>query len=204
MIEVVLNFKEATDGQKAFADKAIAMMKRIINHPEFLEKARTTTYTGRRFRIERLGVYYQTMTSSEIADIIQKGEEFRTAADSVIELTVRLRVLRANVLGSMSPPHPLITTNKTFFDDWLGADGREVSLAAHWLHEWLHVAGFRHKALSDGSPDRSDAAYMIGKICTEIGQDILNLDTPGLIASTAGQGYLDVPIAHEDEYERPE
>ncbi|MFH6943480.1 hypothetical protein ACHRV1_25980 [Flavobacterium aquidurense] len=47
-----------------------------------------------------------------------------------------------------------------------------MSLAANWLHEWLHVSGFRH---AGNNPDDSDVNYMVGTFVVETGREPLEI-----------------------------
>lgn len=98
-------------------------------------------------------------------------------------------------MGYVTGTNPLITTNTNWLDRQVdGPTTRKmdpVSIAAHWMHEWLHVAGLRHR--SSDRVDRRDAVYSIGSIMAEIGRDmarqsIMMFDQ--LFSETWGDGYL--------------
>jgi hypothetical protein len=73
-----------------------------------------------------------------------------------------------------------------------------LSLAAHWMHEWLHVAGFRHVKI-DGKPDRNDVNYSVCRFVVEVGRQHLQDDgVSEALAALDGQGYLDSSLEHLD------
>ncbi len=64
-----------------------------------------------------------------------------------------------------------------------------LSLAAHWMYEWMHVAGYRHLS---STPDRNDVVYKVGYLFREHGVNMVReKGTPEELLSDLGQGYLD-------------
>jgi len=88
----------------------------------------------------------------------------------------------------MTPPNPLITTNLYYIRSWMKKKDA-LSLAAHWMHEWMHVAGYRHLS---STPDRNDVVYKVGYLFREHGVNMVReKGTPEELLSDLGQGYLD-------------
>jgi len=187
MTDVVLHtIDNANQGQKKFANSAITRLKDIVNDPDFLYKVRNGNYSYRKYH-EDDGVYIEA-DNNLIVEIISKGKERNTQNNNTIDLQIKIDRLKPKVVGSVTPPNPSITTNSLFFNPWMEKSD-ELSLAAHWMHEWLHVAGFYHK---DKSPDQNDINYSIGKFVIEIGrQHALQNGISESKASTLGEGYLD-------------
>jgi hypothetical protein len=72
-------------------------------------------------------------------------------------------------------------------------NGSPVSLAAHWMHAWMHVSGFRH---NEGTVDRSDVPYMTGTFVVEVARERAALDQPSSAVEAIGQEYLDSYLEH--------
>ena len=221
MPTVKYDFPNASPDEKKFAQEAIDLLQDVVNSDEFMKFVQDDNYSGRRLRTAAAGKNYIQATNQQIVDIIKEGREFReNPANNTINLKVKLAKLGSNVLGSMNPPNPQITTNKTFFDQWKEQEDA-LSLAAHWMHEWMHVAGFRH-VKKNGSVDRHDVPYKTGKNVVTTGRAILinralaqlTIDksvesittcelSPIQLAKIrgAGEGYFNAPITHMDEAE---
>ncbi|MBA3578973.1 MAG: hypothetical protein H0W42_03210 [Gemmatimonadaceae bacterium] len=171
MPQVVLHsLANATVEGKDLAARAVALMQRIIDDPQFLDSVRTDpyAYSG---RMLDSGGYSPSTDNETIAQIIAGGKEITKVPDGVIDLTIKIRsfVFSPDTMGSVIPPAPLISTNKRFFRTWIDRDDVK-SVAAHWIHEWMHVAGFYHE---DASGDSRDVPYWTGQIAYKLGADLL-------------------------------
>lgn len=167
-----------------FATNSTQLLQRIVNDPIFAEKIQTAQFSSRRF-VQDNGTVINA-TNELISQIISGGKESKTDPDGVINLQVAIRKLGSSTVGSVMPPSPLITTNITFFENW-ESEGDTLSLAAHWLHEWLHVAGFRH---ASRRPNRTDVSYLVGTLVIETGRSFLAFFGRS-DAERQGQGYFD-------------
>lgn len=197
MTTVKLNFHDQNTDRINFADQVVVLLERIVNDTDFLNDVKIEKYAKSRFRKDDVGAIFTTkLTGVDIAKLIEGGKEFRTIPDNTINLEVRIRKLRKDsTVGAMDPPEPLITTNSTFFNKWL-KKGWIVSCAAHWMHEWLHVAGFRH--ITD---DHNDVPYVVGRLVAKAGKRLLKLDATNGIAISdkdLGNDYLKRPAGHEE------
>lgn len=157
-IKVTLHdLRGADDQQREFAEQAVTLLTKALNHPEFETLVRATSYStafqdsrGRRSRLPNQRVWA----------ILASGIELGTASDLEIDLRVRLKWLwRPSTMGWTNVGGPVIVTNTRYFNRWM-RDADPAYLAAHWLHEWLHVAGFVHE---DGHED-DDAPYVVGEL----------------------------------------
>ena len=188
------SFENATEYQIQFANSGIQWLKDVVNNEEFLKKIRHTTFTRRRFCTDT-GAYIEA-SNPFILKIIAYGKERSTQPDNTIDLMVKVAPLSPTVVGRIIPPDPLITTNILFFERWMNKND-SLSLAAHWMHEWLHVAGFRHVKLANGGPDRRDVNYTIGRYVVEVGRQNAIKDAVALaVVKDLGKGYLDSALEH--------
>ena len=159
---------QGTGKHLEFASKAINILTEVVNHADFEKKVLQTKFSycvltndqGKKV----------PATNEQVIAIIKSGKEWNKTADNNINLQIHLEKLRRKKVGYVTGTQPLITTNTRFFDYWLVED-MFLSLAAHWMHEWLHVAGFRHE---DSSVDEEDMNYTVGKIVMEVGKSLLS------------------------------
>jgi hypothetical protein len=184
----------ANELQEQFAGKAVGYLMGVVNNVDFLRKIRYSNFTRRRFCTDA-GAYIEA-SNPYILKIIASGKERNTQPDNSIDLNVKIATLYASTAGRIIPPDPLITTNALFFNSWMYKNDA-LSLAAHWMHEWLHVAGFRHVKLPNGDADRRDVNYTIGRYVVEIGrQETLRNGEAPAVANELGKGYIDAVPEH--------
>ena len=183
MTKVKLNsIINADEKQIKFAADAIKILEDVINDKNFISKIRETKFSRSRY-VDNNG-NINDIDNETIVDIIMEGKEQNTQIDNQIQLEIELKKLGRKTLGRVIPPYPLITTNILYFDFWIEKKD-PLSLAAHWMHEWLHVAGFRHLTKK---PDVNDVNYTIGKLVVAIGKThSLKLDTKNI-----GNSYIEL------------
>lgn len=189
-------YPESTPEQLEFAKKAASLLAEIINHKKFQSAIESAKFSycvlvDEHGRAQQVG-------NEKVLEIINAGQEWKSAPDSNLNLSVDIKKLRRKVVGVVHPPSPVITTNTRFFNYWVSIND-SLSLAAHWLHEWLHVAGFYHKG---GAVDENDLNYMVGKIAVEVGRSILK-PIADKKAAALGQGYLDAISDYFDAVNNP-
>lgn len=177
-------YPESTAQHLEFAKKSASFLSEIINHKKF-QSAIASAKFSYCVLVDEYGSPQQ-VGNEKVLEIINAGQEWKSTPDSNLNLSVNIKKLRRKVVGAVYPPSPVITTNSRFYDYWMNS-GDALSLAAHWLHEWLHVAGFYHKG---GAVDENDLNYVVGKIAVEVGRSILKATTDKK-AGAPGQGYLD-------------
>lgn len=103
-------------------------------------------------------------SNAEVADIIKDGKERGTAPDETIQISIVLKdAMPSTVLGEVEPPDSTVIINHKFFDKCLAANDA-TALASVLMHEWMHVAGFRHP----GTGMKHDVPYEIGFIVLEL------------------------------------
>ena len=156
----------ADEAQRAFIQCAIARLGEALADASFLSRVACADYTETRWT--PLHGQWRAMTGREIAHLIERGVERGGEADGVLQFRFALADLPGpesgkTVLGSTAlgcqPIHPA----RWFVDRCLAA-GDAVNLASHFMHEWMHLAGFYHW------PDnkaRGDAAYVAGRLVRE-------------------------------------
>lgn len=196
MLQVKLHsIKNATEEGEALANRAVALMQEIVNDRRFLSQVRSArfSYTA---RMLDSGEDAPSTDNDTIVHILSGGKEVTRQPDGVIDLTVVIRKfnwLYRKTMGSVTPPNPTISTNRRFFDAWV-ADDDVVTVAAHWLHEWMHAAGFYH---ATDSGDSDDVPYAVGEIAVRIGQSMAGAPHAEAVARVApGAGYLEAARDH--------
>ena len=155
--------------ERKFADEAVRLITKIVNDKEFIERVKQGKYSRAKFETEDFGKFKDPIPNEEIVELILKGKEQVSEANKKIDLKVKLTTtLPDNIYGSTPIRKTYFRTNRKFFKRWMNDDD-PLSLAAHWFHEWLHVAGFRHIKIN-GDPDRKDAVYKIARFATSVGK----------------------------------
>lgn len=151
------------------------------------------------------------VSASEIRDIIRDGRATGGPSDGILKLRVQLIEYGACTrlrcyMGYTNIGGTIIHTNVHWMDQHVNRNGNEhrgkdiVSIAAHWLHEWMHVAGFRHK--SNLRDDRQDVPYRVGSLLIEAARESSallkksNVEADGLVV---GQAYEEA-TAHQSEH----
>lgn len=141
--------------QTAIINRAIGLLQKAINHPDFQSGVIMATYSGAWF--EPMG---RQLTTAEIYAVISGGIESGATADGAIDLKIRLGRKRRGILGSTPLGRFPITTAYWLVDDCIALDQPE-ELAGHFMHEWLHVAGFYHYPKKGV---QRDVPYVVGEL----------------------------------------
>ena len=161
-ILVTLHALEGADArQRSLATRSAAALQEAVNDPEFERRVGAAPYKATMFSD---GDRNWAVPPSEIYAYIRSGAERGTAPDGEIDLAVRLADLPEGVVGETTPGKLPFRTARWFLDGCV-EDGDVVSPACHFIHEWLHVAGFYH------SPDnkaRGDVSYLVGDIVRDL------------------------------------
>lgn len=167
-IKVTLHrLKGAGDKQQRLAHRAVEELEWALNHPSFADRVRRARFTrwhsDEQQRATELPV-------QEILTIIESGRELYSDGDHEIDLSVRLRYMR-RAIGVTSIGGPIIHTAYWFMNECV-RDDNPAELAAHWMHEWLHVAGFFHRG---GNGARGDVPYVVGEVILAMVSEKLGL-----------------------------
>lgn len=182
----------------ALANQAVRLMDIVVNDDSdnnFLAQVLSGSYTYSGYRDDN--DILSEVGNSVFVDNIKGGKETYKPVDDVINLEVALERYDPDTkMGYVIPPKPLITTNTNWIDKHVGGLGRRkmdpLSVASHWMHEWLHVAGFRHRSTT--KVDINDAVYKIGYLFEEIGKELASRSIEKFVvpySSTWGDAYLE-------------
>ena len=148
--------------QRAIAEKACELLQSALNHPGFRAKIEGMYYEQTRFTTASgEGI---EVPVDKIYDYLLSGAEMGTPSDGIISIEVSLKCFKEGVLGSTTLGRPPFFTSYWFINSCIANDDAR-SLAAHFMHEWLHIAGFYH--FPDNSA-RNDVAYNVGNAVKEL------------------------------------
>ena len=160
-IKVTLHeIRNAGPKQTEIAKRACEALQGVLNDPEFARRVAAASYRETRFADAQGNS--RSVPPDEIFGYIASGAERGTAADQEIDLQVKLARMRS--VGSTIPGRLPFRTAYWFVNQCIAEDD-PASLAAHFLHEWLHVSGFYHHP--DNSA-REDVPYVLGGIVTDL------------------------------------
>jgi hypothetical protein len=177
--------------QRDIAGRACAALETALNHPDFKSRVESATYEETRWWDARGNS--RSIPKAEIYGYVAYGLERDTPADQEIDIKVKLA--RMNSVGSTIPGKLPFRTAYWFINECIETDD-VASLAGHFFHEWLHVAGFHH--YPDNSA-RNDVPYVLGQIVI----DLLG-HREGLTASlTVAKDVAEAPY-HGNETELPD
>lgn len=168
MIKITLHsLTNAGPKQTTFANRALAILDRVVNATDFSDSIRSNSYSvlWRRTR-ERNHV---RTSPEELLELISGGTELSTQTDFEIEFSINLRSFREGIMGSTAIGGPVINSAYWFINDCIQANDAAY-LAAHWMHEWLHTAGCYHVDQDDD--DFSDGLYETGRLIRAMGRSI--------------------------------
>jgi len=144
-----------------FIHRAVAALNRAINDPEFEILLRAARFPESRHLDERDNV----TDNAKIVEIIKKGLELNTAVDNEIDLIITIdSKIKRPVIGKSFLRGEGIWTGRWFIEQCM-LESDVTSLAAHFMHEWLHVAGFYHRR---NNGPRKDVPYIVGDIVRKI------------------------------------
>jgi hypothetical protein len=187
MPKIILNsLNNATTQQVEFAETAVSILQQIVNHQLFQEDVSSWNYQFRKYWDDSGNII--EADNQKVWEIVSSGKERNQLANQEINLKCEFKKLddSGKVMGRVIPPHPLITTN-TIWLDWVMENNNPLSLAAHWMHEWMHVAGFYHP--KKDSLRREDVTYSVGKIALAVGRSILGKGQKSASVLNLGKEY---------------
>jgi hypothetical protein len=177
--------------QTDIAKRACAALETALNHADFKKRVEAATYKETRWWDRRGNS--RSIPVSEIHGYVAGGLERDTTADQEIDIKVKLA--RMDSVGSTVPGKLPFRTAYWFINECIAKDD-PAPLAGHFLHEWLHVAGFHHYPTNSA---RDDVPYVLGQIVID-----LLTDREGFTASpTLGAEVAAAPY-HGDEAELPD
>jgi hypothetical protein len=165
---------DATDAQREIICIGESYLEKAVNHPKFknlllgLNGETIISFKEKRFRTSRGQV--QIKENTAIWNLISMGDE-RSPSDTdgnkTIDLQIDLVPKRKPTVGATVLGKQPVRTGYWFVDEAAKRkDG--VSIARHFMHEWLHIAGFFH--YPDNSA-RGDVPYVLGGVVRDILRD---------------------------------
>ena len=146
--------------QEAIARRACSALQDAVNHPDFKRRVSSATYRETRF-VDHDGNYIK-VPREKIYGYIASGAEQGTANDATIAIQVSLKSMSS--VGSTAIGVLPFSTAFWFINQCIEEDDH-ISLASHFIHEWLHVAGFYHHP-NNGA--REDVPYTVQEIVSDI------------------------------------
>lgn len=148
-------------GQREICELAARLLESAVNRSDFLDRVRNADYirTGWRSSRNRRIAY----TPQQVAARIEAGRERKTPVDGVIDVELALRSTPPGTVGSARVGHQPIRPGYRIVNS-SARTGKAGALAAHIMHEWLHVSGFYHKYRGQ----QDDVPYVVGRIVGRI------------------------------------
>ncbi|WP_158621393.1 hypothetical protein [Corallococcus aberystwythensis] len=153
---------DAGPKQKSIAQRACVSLEEALNHPEFSARVAKAKYKETRFRDADGRTL--SVPADKVHSYVVSGAERATPSDSEIDLKIQLDRIKVGVLGATTPGKLPFRTAYWFINDCIKTDD-VASLASHFIHEWLHVAGFYHHP---NNKARGDVPYEVGRIVREL------------------------------------
>lgn len=157
--------------QSSIAGAAADLLQRVVNLDEFRSRVASLQFSY----ISRID---HDDAPGDVIKTILEGREYKTDADGTIDLRVALSVfyrwppflhiLNTTTMGMTPAGGPVIQTGYWFINQCI-ARGDVAALAGHFLHEWMHVAGYTHRTTAG---DPQDVAYAVGTVAYEIGKKL--------------------------------
>lgn len=163
-------FPEPDGDSRRLADAAVALLNTIVNDGAFLDLVGTATYGESPRRVNGTNEFPDP---SAVRAIVTQGHEpGKKVKDHTIRLRVALEDLPTGVSGDVKVS-PTIRTDTDFFGLCLNRKDA-IALAALWMHEWLHVSGFRHRRVDI----RDDVPYVVDGFVRLRAQDLAGVVPP--------------------------
>lgn len=161
MIKVELGYiKNAGVKQKKIASEAVNSIEAALNHPDFESRIKGAYFEELKFQPP--GGHKRTLTPSEAYEKLVDGAELGGVVDGVITINVRLANTRS--VGYWNFGDDFFTTSYRTINRAISS-GEHIGLAANFIHEWCHVAGFRHHPKNSA---RNDMPYNVGNIVSDL------------------------------------
>jgi len=181
-IKVTLNkLERAGPKQEKITIDACNLLEQALNHSTFPQKVQQAEFKASWHQSpERRDIQ---LTNDEVLKLILSGKEQSSENDYEIDLHIRYKKLRhwykpwSSTIGSTNLGKFPICTSYYFVNDCI-KNADPISLAAHFMHEWLHVAGFYHHG---GNDARDDVAYVIGNIVHDILEELTDASDESLM-----------------------
>ena len=156
----------ANDAEEAFIRESVRLLREAVSMPGFGASVRKADYGDTQWKGAHGSV--RRLSGEEIWQRVQIGQEAGVTGDHTLNLSIAIEelpgpdsdrdgppVIGATELGTLP-----IRTARWFLSQCVIA-GDHVNMAAHLMHQWMHVSGFVHGA--DGHDSR-DAPAVLGRL----------------------------------------
>jgi hypothetical protein len=188
---IKVNFRGISNNgpkQEAIARLACSALEEALNNPSFGERVGRARYRETRFEDQNGRSF--SVPPGEVYNYIASGAEMGTANDSTIDIEVDLMDMSS--VGATWPGRLPFNTAYWFINGCI-EDNDHISLASHFIHEWLHVSGFYHHP-NNGA--REDVPYIVQQIVSDILKDLaLGSPASSINKSTPAIDKTDVVLA---------
>jgi hypothetical protein len=136
-------------------------MNQVINSDEFRAAVNAYDFQDRRYQKNPGGPVEEITDNMKIYEILKQGNEQygNRQNDHVWDLHIKLGRLLRQV--GRREKELIVTQN------WFMRRSSDIRLAAHWVHEYSHVLGFKHDY--DRTPRREHSVpYALGTIVENV------------------------------------
>ncbi len=162
MTKVALQLLDnANASQAAKGEVARGILERTVNKDAFQKAVLAASFLDVRFE-KPSGEIVAGLSNELVLRLILYGTERGSNANDSIDLQVRLySILFSSAIGYTSDG--IIHTRDKFFEH-----AEPVEVAGHWMHEWMHAAGFLHDFRRTSRREQS-VPYLVGELVTQFG-----------------------------------
>lgn len=166
-LSVDVHMRNFNESDQAKVNKAVIIIKKVINSEEFKQRVLAFTYKGKKQFHDNNG-----MTNLEIYNHLMTGAE-NLMPDSIGVMNFDLSLYRSKnpwskVKGYTTADSMRIFINKKFFrqSTWTPLD-----VAGNMVHEWVHKMGFGHD-YRDNQDRPYSVPYAIGYLLSDIAKEM--------------------------------
>lgn len=153
-----VKLKDANSTQAAKYAKALVIIRKVIQDPEFKKRVLAHVYAG------KSGFASSTDTPAQVYKKLLSGaEKLQPVVDNEMDLEVRFYYAGTSTVGYTYPTVSYIMVNTKFFNNFTPR-----SVAANCLHEYMHKLGYGHDSAVTARRPYS-VPYALGKIMTSLG-----------------------------------
>lgn len=160
IITKLYKFKKSWKVKKAH--RAVELMNQVINSEKFKAKVLEFNFQDTRYRASADEEYRNIDSNEDIYNILRKGEE-QGSSDGV-DFTWKLRIKLGRGLSQVGRRDGNLIITQNWF---IKRDNNDSEVAAHWVHEYLHVLGFGHD-YDDTERRPYSVPYGIGGIVSDL------------------------------------
>lgn len=156
--------KNAGPKQTAIAEEAVKSIEKAINHSKFRDTLIDRRWDALMFR--KPGARLVELSPEDAYEKLMDGSELSGVKDGII--TIKCRLASRRDVGGWNPYNDYFETAYWMINQEIRR-GSHYQLAANFIHEWCHVAGFWHYP---NNRARNDMPYNTGSAVAEILQEL--------------------------------